>query len=115
VNFLDGLDGLAGGVVLIAGLLLFVNSAFRIVPAKRVLAYYHWHLQDACWLSCYYNFHPARLFMGSSGAQFLGYVLGALSIIGGAKMATVLLVMGLPIMDVFWQAIFQTLTRTQSL
>jgi UDP-GlcNAc:undecaprenyl-phosphate GlcNAc-1-phosphate transferase len=47
--------------------------------------------------------------MGSSGAQFLGYVLGALSIIGGAKMATVLLVMGLPIMDVFWQAISRLL------
>jgi len=39
-----------------------------------------------------------------SGAVFLGYVVGALSIIGGAKMATILLVMGLPLLDVAWQA-----------
>ncbi len=50
-----------------------------------------------------YNFHPARVFMGSNGALFLGYSLGVMGIIGGAKMATVLLVMGLPLLDVVWQ------------
>jgi UDP-GlcNAc:undecaprenyl-phosphate GlcNAc-1-phosphate transferase len=52
-----------------------------------------------------YNFNPARVFMGSSGAYVLGYALGALSIIGGAKVATMLLVMGLPLLDVVWQVI----------
>ncbi len=109
VNFLDGLDGLAGGVVLIAGLLLFVNSAFRIVPAQTSVSLLPLALTGCLLAFLLFNFHPARLFMGSSGAQFLGYALGALSIIGGAKMATVLLVMGLPIMDVFWQAISRLL------
>jgi UDP-GlcNAc:undecaprenyl-phosphate GlcNAc-1-phosphate transferase len=49
-----------------------------------------------------FNFNPARLFMGSSGSYFLGWALAALGIIAGAKVATVLLVMGLPILDVAW-------------
>jgi UDP-N-acetylmuramyl pentapeptide phosphotransferase/UDP-N-acetylglucosamine-1-phosphate transferase len=49
-----------------------------------------------------FNFPPARIFMGDSGAQFLGYALGVSAIIGGAKLATVLLVLGVPILDVAW-------------
>ena len=51
-----------------------------------------------------HNFYPARVYMGGS-AWFLGYALGSLSIIGGAKMATILLVMGLPLMDLGWQMV----------
>ena len=50
-----------------------------------------------------YNFHPARVFMGTSGAFFLGFAVGALGIMAGAKVATVLLVMGIPILDVAWR------------
>ena len=50
-----------------------------------------------------YNFHPAKVFMGSSGSFFLGFAVGALAIMAGAKMATVLLVMGIPILDVAWR------------
>lgn len=53
-----------------------------------------------------FNFHPAKVFMGSCGSFFLGYALGTLSIVAGAKVATILLVMGVPIMDVAW-IIFQ--------
>jgi UDP-GlcNAc:undecaprenyl-phosphate GlcNAc-1-phosphate transferase len=49
-----------------------------------------------------YNFNPARTFMGSNGSYFLGWAMAALGIIGGAKVATVLLAMGLPILDVAW-------------
>ena len=49
-----------------------------------------------------FNFNPARMFMGSNGSYFLGWALAALAIIAGAKVATVLLVMGLPILDVAW-------------
>ena len=45
--------------------------------------------------------------MGSSGAYVLGYTLGTLSIIGGAKMATILLVMGLPLLDVIWLIVYR--------
>ncbi len=49
-----------------------------------------------------YNFNPAQVFMGSNGSYFLGWAVAALGIIGGAKVATVLLAMGLPILDVAW-------------
>ncbi|MEL7236933.1 MAG: MraY family glycosyltransferase, partial [Chloroflexota bacterium] len=105
VNFLDGLDGLAGGVSLIAGLLLFINSAFRLIPAQTSVSLLPLALVGACLGFLLYNFNPAKVFMGSSGSYFLGYALGTLSIIGGAKMATILLVMGLPLLDVAWQVV----------
>jgi len=103
VNFLDGLDGLAGGVAFIAGTMLFINSAFRLQPPQTSVSLLPLALMGASLGFLLYNFHPARVFMGSNGSFFLGYTLGALSIIGGAKMATILLVMGLPLMDVVWQ------------
>jgi UDP-GlcNAc:undecaprenyl-phosphate GlcNAc-1-phosphate transferase len=103
-NFLDGLDGLAAGVALIAGTMLFLNSAFRVEPAQTSVALLHLALMGASAGFLLYNFYPARIFMGG-GAHLLGYLLGTLSIIGGAKMATILLVMGLPLLDVSWQVI----------
>ena len=103
VNFMDGLDGLAGGVSFIAGTMLFVNSAFILQPAQTSVSLLPLALMGASLAFVLHNFYPARIFMGG-GAYFLGYVLGSLSIIGGAKMATILLVMGLPLMDLAWQA-----------
>ncbi len=103
VNFLDGLDGLAGGVAFIAGTLLFVHSAF--ILGQTSVSLLMLALMGASLGFLIYNFNPARIFMGSNGAYLLGYLLGTLSIIGGAKMATILLVMGLPLMDVAWQVV----------
>ncbi|MCB9451735.1 MAG: undecaprenyl/decaprenyl-phosphate alpha-N-acetylglucosaminyl 1-phosphate transferase [Anaerolineaceae bacterium] len=103
VNFLDGLDGLAGGVAFIAGAMLFINSAFIVQPAQTSVSLLFLALMGAAFGFLLHNFNPARIFLGGS-AYFLGYILGALSIIGGAKMAAILLVMGLPLMDVAWQA-----------
>jgi UDP-GlcNAc:undecaprenyl-phosphate/decaprenyl-phosphate GlcNAc-1-phosphate transferase len=105
VNFLDGLDGLASGVSLIAGVMLFVHSAFRLDPAQTSVSLLPLALVGASLGFLVYNFSPARVFMGSSGSYVLGYALGALSIIGGAKMATILMVMGLPLLDVGWQVV----------
>lgn len=107
VNFLDGLDGLASGVGLIAGLMLFVHSAFQLSPPQTSVSLLPLALVGASLGFLLYNFHPARVFMGSSGSYFLGYVLGVLSIIGGAKMATILLVMGLPLLDVAWLVVYR--------
>jgi UDP-GlcNAc:undecaprenyl-phosphate/decaprenyl-phosphate GlcNAc-1-phosphate transferase len=98
------LDGLAIGVAFIAGAMLFVNSAFRIEPAQVSVSLLPLALMGAALGFLLYNFYPAQIFMGG-GAVYLGYLLGTLSIIGGAKMATILLVMGLPLMDVAWQAV----------
>ncbi len=104
MNWLDGLDGLAAGVTFIAGVMLFVNSAFRVEPAQTSVSLLHLALMGASLGFLLHNFYPARLIMGG-GAVFLGYALGSLSIIGGAKMATILLVMGLPLLDAVWQAV----------
>ena len=60
-----------------------------------------------------YNWHPARIFMGDSGSMFLGFTLAVISIIGGAKIATALLVLGVPILDVAYVIIYR-LTRRRS-
>jgi len=109
VNFLDGLDGLASGVAVIAGIMLFLNSAFFVQPAQTSVALLPLAMTGACLGFLLYNFHPAKIYLGG-GAPLLGYWLGTLSIIGGAKMATILLVMGLPLMDFAWQ-IFNRLLR----
>lgn len=105
VNFLDGLDGLASGVSIIACVMLFVHSAYRLQPAQTSVSLLPLALCGAALGFLLYNFYPARVFMGSSGAYVLGFSLGTLSIIGGAKMATILLVMGLPLLDVGWQVV----------
>ena len=101
VNWLDGLDGLAAGVCAVTSLTIFVHAAFRLDQVSVSLL--PLALLGATLGFLPYNFHPARVFMGSNGALFLGYSTGVLGIIGGAKMATVLLVMGLPLLDVVWQ------------
>jgi len=104
VNWLDGLDGLAAGVAAIACGVLFVNAAFRLDPPQHSVALLPLALLGATLGFLPYNFAPARVFLGS-GAYFIGFVLGVLSIIGGAKMAAILLVMGLPLLDVVWQIV----------
>lgn len=104
VNFLDGVDGLAAGVAAITGVMLFIHSAFVLQPAQTSVSLLPLAMTGASLGFLIYNFYPAKIFMGG-GALFLGYLVGTLSIIGGAKMATILLVMGLPLMDFAWQVI----------
>lgn len=100
VNFLDGVDGLAGGVNLIAAALLFVHTVRENQLSVSLLPL---ALMGTLLGFLVFNWHPSRIHMGS-GAVYLGFTIGALSIIGGAKMATILLVMGLPLLDLAWQA-----------
>jgi UDP-GlcNAc:undecaprenyl-phosphate GlcNAc-1-phosphate transferase len=106
VNWLDGLDGLAAGVTAIGSIVLFVNAAFRLDPHQESVALLPLALAGATLGFLPFNLTPARIFIGG-GASWLGFTLGALSIIGGAKMAAVLLVMGLPILDVAWQIVYR--------
>lgn len=105
LNWLDTMDGLAGGVSLIGALVLFAASLLQYGPAGRFAAQQNsiallgLALAGACVGFLAYNFPPARIFMGTSGSMFLGYALGTISIIGGAKIATAALVLGLPILD----------------
>lgn len=104
VNWLDGLDGLATGVALISCVILFLNSMYFVTPAQTSVALLPLALAGASLGFLVYNFYPASIYLGG-GAPMMGYLLGTLSIIGGAKMATILLVMALPLMDFAWQVL----------
>ncbi|MFI5282799.1 MAG: glycosyltransferase family 4 protein [Candidatus Dormibacterales bacterium] len=105
VNLLDGVDGLAAGVVLIVAIILMLAAAqlaqIEIVKLSAALA-------GTCAGFLLFNFHPARIFMGDSGAHFLGVALGMISILGVAKvavgfaLAAPVLALALPIADTGW-------------
>ena len=111
VNFLDGLDGLAAGVTAITAAVLTVHM---LREGQYSVALLPLALLGATLGFLPYNFHPARVFMGSCGALFLGFALAALSLVAGARVATILLVVSIPILDVAWQ-IFSRLRRGQSI
>jgi UDP-GlcNAc:undecaprenyl-phosphate GlcNAc-1-phosphate transferase len=102
LNWLDGLDGLAAGVTAILAAVLVGHMLWRADPPQLSVAVLPLALLGATLGFLLWNFNPARIFMGSSGSYFLGFAVAALGIIGGARMATVLLVLGLPIVDVAW-------------
>ncbi len=104
VNWLDGLDGLATGVAAIFAVVVAIGM---VREGQHSVALLPIALLGATLGFLPFNFNPARIFMGSSGSYFLGWVLAALGIIGGAKMATVLLVLGLPILDVAWLIVYR--------
>jgi UDP-GlcNAc:undecaprenyl-phosphate GlcNAc-1-phosphate transferase len=111
VNFLDGLDGLACGVSSIAALVMFLVAVGPNVnqPAVALLSII---LAGAALGFLPYNFYPARIFMGDSGAYFLGLTLAMLSIYSGAKLATAALVLGFPIMDALWAAVRRLIRKS---
>lgn len=96
VNFLDGLDGLAAGVGAIAAALFAVHSYSL---QQREIALYSLALCGACVGFLIFNFHPARVFLGSAGAMTLGYALATLSILAPARVMTALLILVIPLAD----------------
>ena len=104
INFIDGLDGLSTGISLIAAITLGLISLTGAVgplgqPFIAVLCFV---LAGALLGFLRWNFHPATIFLGTSGVMFIGYTLAVLSILGTAKVAVALLVLGVPIIDTFW-------------
>jgi UDP-GlcNAc:undecaprenyl-phosphate GlcNAc-1-phosphate transferase len=106
LNWIDTMDGLAAGVSAIAALVLFVLSMRLGQQSVAVLPLI---LAGVCLGFLPHNFHRARLFMGTCGSVFLGYTLAVLAIIGGAKIATALMVLGVPIFDTAWVILYRTL------
>jgi UDP-GlcNAc:undecaprenyl-phosphate GlcNAc-1-phosphate transferase len=102
VNWLDGVDGLAAGVGMIAAL-IFGWHAWRI--GQLTVAAFPVALAGALAGFLWFNFPPARLFLGSAGVYLLGYNLATLAFLGPAKMATALLVLALPLLDGVWRIV----------
>jgi len=102
INLIDGLDGLAAGVSAIAAATLLVLAAQgnRLDAAAVAAA-----VIGACLAFLRYNFHPASIIMGDSGALFLGFALSVISLMGVMKstaaiaLAVPLFIVGVPIFD----------------
>jgi UDP-GlcNAc:undecaprenyl-phosphate GlcNAc-1-phosphate transferase len=101
INWIDGLDGLSTGIALIACVTLGLISLTTKV-SQPLIAVLCFALAGALAGFLRWNFHPAKIFSGTSGVQFVGYTLAVLSILGAAKVAVALLVLGVPIIDTFW-------------
>ena len=97
VNLIDGLDGLATGVVAITGIFVTLISWTLHQQSIAILSMI---FTGAVLGFLPHNWNPAKIFMGDTGSQFLGLGLAVLSIIGGAKVALALMVLGIPILDV---------------
>jgi UDP-GlcNAc:undecaprenyl-phosphate GlcNAc-1-phosphate transferase len=101
INFLDGLDGLASGVSAIAFIAVYILSMSPAVnqPLSAIIALI---ALGAIIGFLPFNLNPAKMFMGDSGSMLLGFLLATLAIVAGGKLATALLVLGLPIFDGIW-------------
>lgn len=98
-KLLDGLDGLSTGLSGIGAVMIFALTQTNQYYEPRV-GFIAIIFAGACFGFLILNFHPARAFLGEGGSLFMGFCLGILAIMSGSKIATTLLVMGLPVVDV---------------
>lgn len=104
INLVDGLDGLAAGIVGISAIsmmvLVWMRGSFSLVLICAMLL-------AVCTAFLIFNFNPASIFMGDSGALFLGLLLGTISIAGVVRtqslvvMVVPLVMAGVPVLDTF--------------
>lgn len=116
INLIDGLDGLAAGVstialITIAGMALMMGNVFVFAMAALLAASTLGFL--------FYNFHPAKIFMGDTGALFLGFMISVLALMGFKNITVISLIipiimLGVPISDTFF-AIVRRLRMKQKL
>lgn len=114
VDAIDGLDGLAAGVTAISAstLTLMAVSEKQLAIAIPAAA-----LAGACVGFLRHNINPASIFMGTVGAQFIGFVLATLAVVGTFKVAAAisvlvpLLVLGVPFFDAFFVVSRRVLAR----
>ncbi|WP_117168448.1 glycosyltransferase family 4 protein [Paraliobacillus sediminis] len=113
INLIDGLDGLAAGVssialITISGLAITLGDTFVVAVGFMLLGSTLGFLV--------YNFHPAKIFMGDTGALFLGYMIGVLSVLG-FKNATLfslivpITILGVPILDTFFAIVRRVVNK----
>ena len=102
INFIDGLDGLSTGVSLIAAVTLGIVSLGFESAYQPMVALLCAILAGALAGYLPWNFNPAKVFIGTTGVMVVGYLLAVLSILGSAKIAVALLILGVPIIDTFW-------------
>lgn len=108
VNLIDGLDGLAVGVSSIASMSLLALTLISNNPTVAILTA---AVAGAGFGFLPYNFNPAKIFMGDTGALFMGFILACISVEGFLKLSAIisfavpLLVLGLPIFDTMFSIV----------
>lgn len=114
MNFIDGVDGLAGGVSTISAVTLGVVAIYTQQPISALVAAI---LAGSMLGFLLFNFHPAKIFMGDSGSLFLGFTLAAVSVSSVLKLATTvtiatpLLILGVPIFDTAFAIVRRAINR----
>lgn len=116
VNFIDGVDGLAGSVITISCVTLGLIST-ALIPMNVVSPLVAFILAGAMLGFLTYNFHPAKIFMGDSGALFAGFLLATLSVMysmqtADLKMYVPLLILAVPILDITFSSLRRILKGT---
>lgn len=102
INLIDGLDGLAAGITTIVAATIFV---FAITQNKADAAILSIGIMGSCISFLFFNFNPAKIFMGDSGSLTLGFLLGIASLLATTRTAVVVsmlvpvLAAGIPIID----------------
>jgi UDP-GlcNAc:undecaprenyl-phosphate GlcNAc-1-phosphate transferase len=109
VNFIDGIDGLAGSVITVNSITLGI-IAVAMVPPNPISALIGFILAGSMLAFLTYNFNPAKIFMGDSGALFSGFLLATLSITGVMKAAALAIilpfvVLAVPIIDITYSSL----------
>jgi UDP-GlcNAc:undecaprenyl-phosphate/decaprenyl-phosphate GlcNAc-1-phosphate transferase len=104
INLIDGLDGLAAGVssialITISGIAFIQGNLYVVAVGLIIIASTLGFL--------IYNFHPAKIFMGDSGALFLGYIISVLSLLGFKNVTFIsfiipVIILAVPISDTFF-------------
>jgi UDP-GlcNAc:undecaprenyl-phosphate GlcNAc-1-phosphate transferase len=115
VNLIDGLDGLAAGVIFFAALTNFVVAVIgQQIFVSVVMA----AIMGSMVGFLFYNFNPAHIFMGDSGSYFLGYLLATASLTGAMQktstavsMLVPMVALGVPIFDTLFSMLRRTLER----
>ena len=111
INLIDGVDGVAAGVVAIVAMVMLLAAVNRLTPDGGVqsgVIVLAGALMGCCGGFLLWNFAPAKTFMGDSGSHFLGVALGMMTILGVAKVAVALslavplVALGMPIGDTLW-------------
>lgn len=117
INLIDGLDGLSAGVSGIASISLFFVSVMMAPDVHVIFSVLYIALAGAIMGFLPFNFNPAKIFIGSTGAYFLGFMLSVISIEGATKaytaltMVVSLIALGLPIFDTLFAILRRVVNR----
>ena len=114
VNFFDGMDGLAAGLIAVCSLSFFVVAQ---ITGQSYLGYLTIALAGSCLAFLKFNFKPASIFLGDAGSTFLGFTLAGIAVMGGWAENNPRVALGLPILvlSVFiFDMIYITVARVLS-